>query len=96
MQDFAAELLSPGCADLRPLQCTGGCWRFDWPASFRTVKRHKYRAPADLQSAAVARCARLGLAGKLNEPKAARLEALLTEFLVATPQRLWQRFWPRN
>jgi MFS family permease len=38
----------------------------------------------------------LVLAGKLHEPKAARLETLLTEFLVATPQRLWSRFWPRD
>ena len=36
----------------------------------------------------------LVLAGKLHEPKAASLEALLTEFLVATPQRLWARIWP--
>jgi len=36
----------------------------------------------------------LVLAGKLHEPKAASLEALLTEFLVVTPQRLWSRFWP--
>lgn len=36
----------------------------------------------------------LVLAGKLHEPKAASLEALLTEFLVVTPQRLWARFWP--
>ncbi len=35
----------------------------------------------------------LVLAGKLHEPKAGSLEALLTEFLVATPQRLWSRLW---
>jgi MFS family permease len=40
----------------------------------------------------------LGLvtAGRLHEPKAASLETLLTEFLVATPRRLWSRFWPRD
>jgi len=34
------------------------------------------------------------LAGKLHEPRAASLDTLLTEILVATPRRLWARFWP--
>lgn len=38
----------------------------------------------------------LVLAGKLHEPKAADLEAVLNELLVAAPQRLWARFWPRD
>jgi MFS family permease len=38
----------------------------------------------------------LALARRLEEPKAASLEALLTEMLIASPQRLWLRFWPRS
>ena len=33
------------------------------------------------------------LARRLEEPKAASLEDLLTEILIASPQRLWLRFW---
>lgn len=38
----------------------------------------------------------LALARRLEEPKAASLEALLTEILIASPQRFWLRFWPRG
>jgi len=34
----------------------------------------------------------LALARRLEEPKAASLEALLTEILIASPQRFWLRF----
>lgn len=33
---------------------------------------------------------------RLDEPKAASLEALVTEILIESPQRLWLRFWPRE
>lgn len=33
------------------------------------------------------------LAGKLHEPKSASLEALLTEIMIQSPQRLWLRIW---
>jgi MFS family permease len=36
------------------------------------------------------------LGRKLDEPRAASMEALLREILVQSPQRLWFRFWPRN
>lgn len=38
----------------------------------------------------------LYLSRKLDEPKAARMEELLRELLVASPQRFWLRFWPRS
>jgi len=37
----------------------------------------------------------LALAGRLDEPKAASIEALLRDVLLEAPQRLWVRFWPR-
>ncbi len=40
--------------------------------------------------------AALGLARRLHEPKAASLEALLTDIMVESPQRLWLRLWPRE
>ena len=36
------------------------------------------------------------LARKLHEPKAASLEALLTDIMIESPQRLWLRVWPRD
>lgn len=36
------------------------------------------------------------LGRKLEEPRAASMEALLREILVQSPQRLWFRFWPRS
>ena len=33
---------------------------------------------------------------KLDEPKAASMEALLREILIQSPQRFWLRFWPRG
>lgn len=36
------------------------------------------------------------LARRIDEPKAASLEDLLTEILIASPQRFWLRFWPRD
>ena len=38
----------------------------------------------------------LVLARKLHEPKAASLEALLTDIMIESPQRLWLRLWPRD
>lgn len=38
----------------------------------------------------------LALARRLEEPKAASLEMLLTEMLITSPQRFWLRFWPRG
>jgi hypothetical protein len=32
----------------------------------------------------------------LHEPKAASLEALLTDIIIESPQRLWLRFWSRD
>ena len=40
--------------------------------------------------------ATLVLARRLDEPKAASLEALLREILIQSPQRFWLRFWPRG
>jgi MFS family permease len=40
--------------------------------------------------------AALVLARKLHEPKAASLEALLTDIIIESPQRLWLRFWSRD
>jgi MFS family permease len=40
--------------------------------------------------------AALGLARKLHEPRAASLEALLTDIVIESPQRLWLRFWSRD
>ncbi len=48
---------APRSATFRSLQWRNGCWRFNRPAGFRTVKRHKRRAPADWQSGAVSGCA---------------------------------------
>jgi MFS family permease len=33
---------------------------------------------------------------RLDEPKAASMEALLTEILIESPQRFWLRFWSRG
>jgi MFS family permease len=38
----------------------------------------------------------LTLARKLEEPKAASLEFLLTDIMIESPQRLWLRLWPRE
>jgi len=38
----------------------------------------------------------LVLARRLDEPKAASLESLLTEIMIESPQRLWLRLWPRD
>jgi MFS family permease len=39
--------------------------------------------------------AALFLARRLDEPKAASMEALLKEILIQSPQRAWVRLWPR-
>ena len=36
------------------------------------------------------------LVRRLDEPKAASLEALLREILIQSPQKFWLRFWPRG
>lgn len=46
--------------------------------------------------AALAFAVTLGLARRLDEPKAASMEALLREILIQSPQRFWLRFWPRG
>ena len=46
--------------------------------------------------AAVAFLVMLGIVRKLDEPKAASMEALLREILIQSPQRFWLRFWPRG
>ena len=38
----------------------------------------------------------LALARRLEEPAAARMEDLLREILIQSPQRFWLRFWPRR
>jgi MFS family permease len=38
----------------------------------------------------------LALAQRLEEPAAARMEELLREILIQSPQRFWLRFWPRG
>ncbi len=35
-------------------------------------------------------------ARKIHEPKAASLEALVSNIMIESPQRLWLRFWPRE
>ncbi len=40
--------------------------------------------------------ATLYFARRLEEPEAAGLEALLKEILIASPQRVWVRLWPRQ
>ena len=40
--------------------------------------------------------AALVLARQLHEPKAASLEALLTDIMIESPQRLWLRIWSRD
>jgi MFS family permease len=47
-------------------------------------------------AAAVVMGLTFALARRLDEPKAASLEALLMEMLINSPQRLWLRFWPRD
>lgn len=39
--------------------------------------------------------ASLGLCARLEEPKAASMEALLREILIESPLRVWVRLWPR-
>jgi MFS family permease len=46
--------------------------------------------------AAVAFAATFVLARRLDEPKAASMEALLREILIQSPQKFWLRFWPRG
>jgi hypothetical protein len=36
-----------------------------------------------------------GIVHRLEEPKAASMEALLREILIQSPQRFWLRFWTR-
>jgi MFS family permease len=38
----------------------------------------------------------LAVVRRLDEPKAASMEALLREILIQSPQRFWLRFWPRG
>ncbi|MDQ6632925.1 MAG: MFS transporter, partial [Verrucomicrobiota bacterium] len=45
---------------------------------------------------ALAFCAAIFLAAKLEEPEAASMEELLREILIQTPQRVWIRLWPRE
>jgi hypothetical protein len=51
-QAVGASTPCPRGADFSALQRASGCWRFDWLAGFRMVKRHKCRAPADLRGGA--------------------------------------------
>jgi MFS family permease len=37
----------------------------------------------------------VGFCARLEEPKAASMEALLREILIESPQRVWVRLWPR-
>lgn len=46
--------------------------------------------------AAVAFAALLIVVRRLDEPKAASMDALLREILLQSPQRFWLRFWPRG
>jgi MFS family permease len=46
--------------------------------------------------AAVAFVVMLAIVRRLDEPKAASMEALLREILIQSPQRFWLRFWPRG
>ena len=36
-----------------------------------------------------------GLCQRLEEPKAASMEALLRDILIESPQRVWVRLWPK-
>jgi MFS family permease len=45
--------------------------------------------------AALAMLAALGLAARLEEPRAASMDQLLKEILIESPQRVWVRLWPR-
>lgn len=47
-------------------------------------------------AAALAFAVTLALARRLDEPKAASMEALLREILIQSPQRFWLRLWPRG
>ena len=47
-------------------------------------------------AAAAAFAVTFGVARKLEEPKAASLEALLREILIQSPQRFLLRFWSRD
>jgi MFS family permease len=38
----------------------------------------------------------VGLCNRLEEPQAGRMEDLLRDLLVQSPQRIWLRFWPRG
>lgn len=46
--------------------------------------------------AALAFLVLLVIVRRLDEPKAASMEALLREILIQSPQRFWLRFWPRG
>lgn len=46
--------------------------------------------------AAVAFAVTFLLVRRLDEPKAASMEALLREILIQSPQKFWLRFWPRG
>lgn len=46
--------------------------------------------------AAAAFVVMLAIVRRLDEPKAASMEALLREILIQSPQRFWLRFWPRG
>lgn len=46
--------------------------------------------------AALAFVVMLAIVRRLDEPKAASMEALLREILIQSPQRFWLRFWPRG
>ena len=37
----------------------------------------------------------IGLCQRLEEPKAASMEALLRDILIESPQRVWVRLWPK-
>jgi MFS family permease len=45
--------------------------------------------------AAIAAAVMWGIVHRLEEPKAASMEALLREILIQSPQRFWLRFWTR-
>ncbi|HEX5219644.1 MAG TPA: MFS transporter [Verrucomicrobiae bacterium] len=47
-------------------------------------------------AAAIAFLILVAIVRKLDEPKAASMEALLREILIQSPQRFWLRFWPRG
>jgi hypothetical protein len=44
----------------------------------------------------LASVATLTLTRRLEEPAAARMDELLREIQIQSPQRFWLRFWPRE